>query len=240
MSLTLYPAIDLKDGNCVRLLHGEMDQATKYNDDPPAQARSFLNAGFNWLHIVDLDGAVAGTQANADAVRAIIKATAAQIQLGGGIRSMSVAESWLDAGVSRLILGTAAVQDPDFVREAAREFPGQVVVSIDARDGLVATKGWAETSSHTIEDVAKRVEDAGVVAVIHTDISRDGALGGVNVDATATLADTLAIPVIASGGVGSVDDIVALKDTPIEGVIIGRALYDGRLTAGDAFAALED
>jgi phosphoribosylformimino-5-aminoimidazole carboxamide ribotide isomerase len=238
MSLTLYPAIDLKGGNCVRLLHGEMEAATQYNDDPAAQARTFLDAGFEWLHIVDLDGAFAGKPANAEAVEAIIKATDAKVQLGGGIRSMATVESWLGKGLSRVILGTAAVEDPNFVKEAARAFPGQIVVGIDARDGMVATEGWAETSGHTAVDIGKRFEDAGVAAIVYTDISRDGALTGVNVEGTAALAKELAIPVIASGGVASDADITALAPLPVEGVIIGRALYDGRLTAAQAFAAL--
>ncbi|MEO0878472.1 MAG: 1-(5-phosphoribosyl)-5-[(5-phosphoribosylamino)methylideneamino]imidazole-4-carboxamide isomerase [Pseudomonadota bacterium] len=237
--LTLYPAIDLKGGACVRLLHGEMDRATTYNDDPADQARRFAQAGFENLHIVDLDGAFAGRSENEAAVSAILAGTDAACQLGGGVRDMAGVEAWLSRGLARVILGTAAVRDPAFVKEAARAFPGQIAIGVDAKDGRVKTDGWAGDTSHTAVEIGKRYEDQGIAAVIYTDISRDGALAGVNVAATARLAEALAIPVIASGGVAGVDDIAALAAAPegIEGVIIGRALYDGRLTAETALAA---
>ena len=243
-ALALYPAIDLKGGACVRLLHGEMDQATTYNDDPADQARAFADAGYDRLHIVDLDGAFAGQSENTRAVEAILTATGARCQLGGGIRSMADVEAWLSRGLARVILGTAAVNDPDFVREAARLFPGQIVIGVDARDGRVKTDGWAGDTGHTATEIGKRYEDQGVAALIYTDISRDGALSGVNVAATAALAEALSIPVIASGGVSSVEDIAALAAAPagpvgIEGVIIGRALYDGRIDIAAALSAAE-
>jgi phosphoribosylformimino-5-aminoimidazole carboxamide ribotide isomerase len=240
MTLTLYPAIDLKGGQVVRLRRGEMDQATVYAEDPAAQARAFIAAGFAWVHVVDLDGAFAGRPANAEAVRGILAAVpGARIQLGGGIRSMAVAEAWLAAGVSRIILGSAAVKDPDFARAACRAFPGRVALGIDARDGMVATEGWAETSDVSATDLAKRFEDSGAAAVIYTDIARDGMLGGVNVEATAALARAVRLPVIASGGVAGVADLVALREARagIEGAIIGRALYDGRIAPEAALAA---
>lgn len=229
--LTLYPAIDLKAGKCVRLLHGEMDQATTYNDDPGAQAILFAEAGYGQLHIVDLDGAFAGQSINAEAVASILSSTNAACQLGGGIRGMADIEAWLSRGLARVILGTAAVNNPELVREAAKAYPGQIAIGVDAKDGRVKTDGWAGDTSHTAIDIGKRYEDQGVAALIYTDISRDGALQGVNVEATAALASALAIPVIASGGVSSVDDISALAADPagIEGVIIGRAIYDGRM-----------
>ena len=240
MGFSLYPAIDLKGGQVVRLKRGEMDQATIYADDPAAQARRFIEAGFSWVHMVDLDGAFAGKPANAAAVRAIIAAVpGAKLQLGGGIRSMDTAEAWLAAGVSRIILGSAAVKDPDFARTACRAFPGRVALGIDARDGMVATEGWAETSDVSATDLARRFEDAGAAAVIYTDIARDGMLSGVNVAATAALARAVRLPVIASGGVAGVEDITALRDAAagIEGVILGRALYDGRIEPKLALAA---
>lgn len=240
MGFSLYPAIDLKGGQVVRLKRGEMDQATIYADDPAAQARRFIEAGFSWVHMVDLDGAFAGKPANAAAVRAIIAAVpGAKLQLGGGIRSMETAEAWLEAGVSRIILGSAAVKDPDFARTACRAFPGRVALGIDARDGMVATEGWAETSDVSATDLARRFEDAGAAAVIYTDIARDGMLSGVNVAATAALARAVRLPVIASGGVAGVEDITALRDAAagIEGVILGRALYDGRIEPKLALAA---
>lgn len=240
MGFSLYPAIDLKGGKVVRLKRGEMDQATIYADDPAAQARRFIEAGFSWVHMVDLDGAFAGKPANAEAVRAIIAAVpGAKLQLGGGIRSMETAEAWLEAGVSRIILGSAAVKDPDFARTACRAFPGRVALGIDARDGMVATEGWAETSDVSATDLALRFEDAGAAAVIYTDIARDGMLSGVNVAATAALARAVRLPVIASGGVAGVEDITALRDAAagIEGVILGRALYDGRIEPKLALAA---
>ncbi|MEZ5896167.1 MAG: 1-(5-phosphoribosyl)-5-[(5-phosphoribosylamino)methylideneamino]imidazole-4-carboxamide isomerase [Parvularculaceae bacterium] len=238
-ALTIYPAIDLKAGKCVRLLHGEMDSATVYNNDPAAQARAFEALGYDRLHIVDLDGAFAGDAANAAAVLSIIGATGAACQLGGGVRSMAAVEAWLERGVTRVILGTAAVKDPNFVREAAAAFPAAIVVGVDARDGRVKTDGWAGDTGHTALEIGKRYEDQGVAAIIFTDISRDGALGGVNIEATAGLADGLAIPVIASGGVGSTVDIRALARAHrnIEGVIIGRAFYDGRLDPSEIAAA---
>ena len=237
MSLTLYPAIDLKAGQCVRLLHGEMDKATVYNENPAEQAQAFHKAGFTWLHIVDLDGAFAGKSANGAAVRDILQATPVKMQLGGGIRSMANVEKWLEQGLSRVILGTAAVKDPDFVREAAHAFPGQVAVGLDAKDGRVATEGWAETSGHTVIEIARRFEDCGISAIIYTDISRDGALTGVNAAATEALAKAVSIPVIASGGVAGLADIEALQPTCVEGAIIGRALYDGRIDPAAALGA---
>jgi phosphoribosylformimino-5-aminoimidazole carboxamide ribotide isomerase len=240
MSFSLYPAIDLKGGQVVRLKRGEMDQATIYADDPAAQARSFIEAGFSWVHMVDLDGAFAGKPANAAAVRAIIAAVpGAKLQLGGGIRSMETAEAWLAAGVSRIILGSAAVKDPDFARAACRAFPGRVALGIDARDGMVATEGWAETSDVSATDLARRFEDSGAAAVIYTDIARDGMLTGVNVAATAALARAVRLPVIASGGVAGVEDVTALRGAGagIEGAILGRALYDGRIEPKVALAA---
>jgi len=240
MALTLYPAIDLKGGQVVRLKRGEMDQATVYAEDPAAQARSFVEAGFTWVHVVDLDGAFAGKPANAEAVRGILAAVPdARVQLGGGIRSMAVAEAWLAAGITRIILGSAALKDPAFTREACRAFPGRVALGIDARDGMVATEGWAETSDVTATDLAKRFEDSGAAAVICTDIGRDGMLGGVNVAATAAIARAVTLPVIASGGVAGVEDLTALQEARagIEGAIIGRALYDGRIEPKVALAA---
>ncbi len=240
MGFSLYPAIDLKGGQVVRLKRGEMDQATIYADDPAAQARRFIEAGFSWVHMVDLDGAFAGKPANAAAVRAIIAAVpGAKLQLGGGIRTMDTAEAWLAAGVSRIILGSAAVKDPDFARAACRAFPGHVALGIDARGGMVATEGWAETSDVSATDLARRFEDSGAAAVIYTDIARDGMLTGVNVAATAALARAVCLPVIASGGVAGVEDITALRDAGagIEGAILGRALYDGRIEPKLALAA---
>jgi len=241
LSLTLYPAIDLKDGACVRLRRGAMDDATVYSDDPGAQARLWQDAGCRWLHVVDLNGAFAGRSVNIQAVAAILVAATVPVQLGGGIRDMAGVERWLQAGVSRVILGSAAVRTPALVHEACRAFPGQVAVGIDARDGFVATEGWVETSSMSAADLALRFEDAGVAAVIYTDIGRDGMLSGLNLEQTFALAARLRTPVIASGGVGSVADLQALRDqaTPgIDGVIVGRALYDGRVGVAAALAAL--
>jgi phosphoribosylformimino-5-aminoimidazole carboxamide ribotide isomerase len=240
MTFSLYPAIDLKAGQVVRLKRGEMDQATVYADDPAKQAASFAAAGFGWVHVVDLDGAFAGKPANAAAVTAILAAVPGlPVQLGGGIRDMKTAEAWLEAGVARIILGSAAVKDPDFARAACRAFPGKVALGLDARDGFVATEGWAETSDVTARDLALRFADAGAAAIIFTDIARDGMLSGVNVDLTADLARAVPIPVIASGGLASVADIVALKATGagIAGAILGRALYDGRVEPAAALAA---
>ncbi len=237
--MILYPAIDLKDGQCVRLLHGEMDAATVYGDDPAAQARAFAAEGCAWLHLVDLNGAFAGRPVNADAVEAILAAVDIPCQLGGGIRDMATIESWLTRGVARVILGTVAVEDPQLVHDAAREFEGRVAVGLDARAGKVATRGWAETTEIDATDLARRFEDAGVAAIIYTDIARDGALKGPNVPATAALARAVSAPVIASGGVSSLDDLIALRDAgPIAGAISGRALYDGKLDLRAALAAL--
>ncbi len=240
-AFTLYPAIDLKAGRCVRLLHGRMDQATVYNEDAEDQARVFAAAGFDWIHVVDLDGAFSGQSENAVAIKAIVSTKAVKVQLGGGVRNMAAVEAWFDCGLERIILGTAAVRDPDFVKAAASAFPGRIVVGVDAKDGRVKTDGWAEDTGHTASEIAKRFEDQGVGAIVYTDIGRDGALSGVNVEATAALADALAIPVIASGGVASAGDIEALAShtAGIAGVIIGRALYDGRITPKAAMAAAE-
>ena len=237
-SFTLYPAIDLKGGKCVRLLHGEMDKATVYNEDPASQAQSFLSAGFEWVHIVDLDGAFSGKAENAGAVERIIKNTSAKLQIGGGIRSVDAVSKWIDLGMTRVILGTAAVRDPEFVIAASKQHPQKVVIGVDAKDGRVKTDGWAGDSEYSALDIVKRFEDAGVAAVIYTDIGRDGALTGVNVEATAALAEAVTIPVIASGGVAGPDDIdvLAAHKANIEGVIIGRALYDGRIDPADGLA----
>ncbi|WP_044562528.1 1-(5-phosphoribosyl)-5-[(5-phosphoribosylamino)methylideneamino]imidazole-4-carboxamide isomerase [Azospirillum sp. B4] len=236
--MIIYPAIDLKDGNCVRLVRGDMDQATVFNTDPADQAARFAAQGFEWLHLVDLNGAFAGRPVNGDAVAAILNRVKLPVQLGGGIRDLATIEDWLKRGVERVILGTIAVRDPDLVKQACRLFPGRVAVGIDAREGRVAVEGWAEASDLTALDLALKFEDAGVAAIIYTDIDRDGALGGVNVEATADLASHLTTPVIASGGVSSIADLAALKRqeaTGITGVICGRALYDGRI---DPVAAL--
>ncbi|MBA98774.1 MAG: 1-(5-phosphoribosyl)-5-[(5-phosphoribosylamino)methylideneamino]imidazole-4-carboxamide isomerase [Sulfitobacter sp.] len=237
--MILYPAIDLKDGQAVRLVHGEMDQSTVFNDDPAAQARAFVDAGCSWLHLVDLNGAFAGTPVNAAPVEAILKTCNVPAQLGGGIRDMATIEAWLDKGLARVILGTVAVEDPGLVREAARAFPNQVAVGIDARNGRVATKGWAEETDVRVTDLARSFEDAGVAAIIYTDILRDGAMGGPNIDATAALARAVDIPIIASGGVSSLADLQALKATNvISGAISGRALYDGAIDLAEALKAL--
>jgi phosphoribosylformimino-5-aminoimidazole carboxamide ribotide isomerase len=239
--MILFPAIDLKDGKCVRLLRGDMEKATIYADDPAAQARTFAETGCEWLHLVDLNGAIEGRPANADAVEGILAALDIPVQLGGGIRDLKTVEMWLEKGISRVILGTLALREPEIVRQACRAFPGRIAVGIDARGGMVAVEGWVETSDMTVIDLAARFEDAGVAAIIYTDIDRDGALTGVNVDATAALARATSIPVIASGGVASLDDIRALKATgaPFEGVISGRALYDGRLDLKEALKAVK-
>ena len=239
--MILYPAIDLKDGNAVRLVHGDMDQTTVFNDDPAAQARVFVDAGCEWLHLVDLNGAFAGEPVNAAPVEAIIAACPVPAQLGGGIRDMATIERWLDKGLARVILGTVAVENPDLVRDAARAFPGQVAVGLDARNGRVATRGWAEETDVMVTDLAKSFEDAGIAAIIYTDILRDGAMKGPNIDATAALASAVNIPVIASGGVSSMADLIALRDTGvIAGAISGRALYDGAIDLGSALAALAE
>ncbi len=238
--MILYPAIDLKDGNCVRLYKGEMSQATVFSDDPAAQARAFQDAGCEWLHLVDLNGAFAGAPVNGAAVEAILSAISVPAQLGGGIRDMATIERWLDKGLARVILGTVAVENPDLVCEAARRFPGAVAVGIDARGGRVATKGWAEETDVEVTDLARRFEDAGVAAIIYTDIDRDGAMQGPNVAATAALARVVSIPVIASGGVSSLADLIALRDcgAPLNGAISGRALYDGAIDLGEALRVL--
>ncbi|MBN9061467.1 MAG: 1-(5-phosphoribosyl)-5-[(5-phosphoribosylamino)methylideneamino]imidazole-4-carboxamide isomerase [Rhizobiales bacterium 65-9] len=239
--MILFPAIDLKEGRCVRLVRGDMAQATVFNDDPAAQAAAFERQGFAWLHVVDLDGAFAGKPMNATAIDAILKATKNPIQLGGGVRDMATVEAWLSRGVRRVIIGTAAVKNPAFVREAARAFPGRVAVGVDARDGFVAVEGWAAASTLHAHDLAKRFEDAGVAAVIFTDIDRDGVLAGVNWDATIALGDAVSIPVIASGGLASLDDIRKLASPEcarLEGAISGRALYDGRIDPAEALAIL--
>ena len=241
MALTLYPAIDLKDGACVRRVQGDMDRATVFSDDPPGQARAFAAMGFSWLHVVDLNGAFAGRAVNGEAVSGILAAADLKVQLGGGIRDLAAIERWLEAGVTRVILGTVAQRDPQLVREACRLFPNQVAVGIDARGGMVAVDGWAEVTETRAVDLALAFEDAGVAAVIYTDIERDGAMSGLNVEATAALAEAVTTPVIASGGVTSLADLQGLKmvaGSGIEGVISGRALYDGRLPPRDALALL--
>ena len=237
----LFPAIDLKDGACVRLEQGDLKRATVFHRDPAAQAKAFEAQGFEYLHVVDLDGAFAGKPVNAAAVEGILEATAIPVQLGGGIRDVDTVEAWLDEGVTRVIIGTAAVRDPAFVREAAALYPARIVVALDARDGMVAVEGWAQTSELTALDVAKRFEDAGVAALIYTDISRDGLLTGLNLEATIALAGAVDIPVIASGGLASIADVKALLDPrarKIAGAIAGRALYDGRLDAAAALALI--
>ncbi len=237
--MILFPAIDLKEGRCVRLKQGDMAQATIYNDSPAAQAAEFETLGFSYLHVVDLDGAFAGKPVNAEAVEAIRKATSFPVQLGGGIRDLRTVEGWIGKGVSRVIIGTAAVRDPDFVKTAARNFPGHVAVGIDARDGWVAVEGWAETSTLHARDLAKRFEDAGVSAIIYTNIARDGMLSGIDWEGTIALAEAVSIPVIASGGLASMADIDRLMSPDcarLEGAITGRALYDGRLDPKAAIA----
>ena len=238
--MILYPAIDLKDGQAVRLLRGEMDKATVFSDDPAAQALEFVNAGCEWLHLVDLNGAFAGEPVNAAPVEAILKACKVPAQLGGGIRDMATIERWLDKGLQRVILGTVAVENPELVRQAAKAFPGHVAVGIDARGGKVATKGWAEETDVEATDLARSFEDAGVAAIIYTDINRDGAMQGPNIDATAALARAVSIPVIASGGVSSLEDLIALRDcgAGLNGAISGRALYDGALDLSEALKVL--
>ena len=240
--MILFPAIDLKDGQCVRLKLGDMSQATVFNDDPAAQAQSFESQGFEYLHIVDLNGAFAGRPVNASAVEAILGAVKIPVQLGGGIRDLRTVEAWLGRGIRRVILGTVAVRDPALVRQACRTFPGRVAVGIDAKGGKVAVEGWAQSSELSAIDLAQRFEDAGVAAIIYTDIDRDGILKGLNLPATANLARATAIPVIASGGLAGIEDVQALLQPEyrmLEGAITGRALYDGRLDAGAALALIE-
>jgi phosphoribosylformimino-5-aminoimidazole carboxamide ribotide isomerase len=242
-AVILFPAIDLKNGQCVRLEQGDMARATVFNLDPAAQARSFATQGFEYLHVVDLDGAFAGKPVNALAVEAMLQQVTMPVQLGGGIRDLATVEAWLSKGITRVIIGTAAVRDPDFVKTAAKKFPGRVAVGLDARDGKVAVQGWAETSEVTALDIAQRFEDAGVAAIIFTDISRDGLLKGLNLDATIELAERISIPVIASGGLASIEDVRALLTPRAErlaGAIAGRALYDGRLDPAAALALIRD
>ncbi len=239
--MILYPAIDLKEGRCVRLRQGDMAQATVFNHDPAAQAASFEADGFGWLHVVDLDGAFAGRPVNAAAVEAILARVRFPVQLGGGIRDMATVEGWLARGVARVIIGTAAVRDPEFVKRAAKAFPGKVAVGIDARGGMVAVEGWAETSALSALDLGRRFEDAGVAAIIYTDIARDGMLQGLDMAGTRALAQALAIPVIASGGLASIADVRELlkpENRAIAGAITGRALYDGRLDAAEALRTI--
>ena len=239
--MILFPAIDLKDGACVRLRQGEMESATVFNADPAVQALLFESQGFEWLHIVDLNGAFEGKPVNEKAVEDILHAVHIPIQLGGGIRDLDTIVMWLEKGIDRVILGTVAVRDPALVREAARDFPGCIVVGIDARDGKVAVEGWAETSEMTVIDLAREFEDAGVAAIIYTDIAKDGVLAGLNLEATATLARATSIPVIASGGLASIEDVRNLLKPQykmLEGAIVGRALYDGRIDPAEALALL--
>jgi phosphoribosylformimino-5-aminoimidazole carboxamide ribotide isomerase len=240
-AVILFPAIDLKNGQCVRLEQGDMARATVFNLDPAAQAKSFAGQGFEYLHVVDLDGAFAGKPMNVQAVEAMLKAVTLPLQLGGGIRDLKTVEAWLAKGVARVIIGTAAVRDPALVRTAAREFAGRVAVGLDARDGKVAVEGWAQTSQLTALEIARRFEDAGVAAIIFTDIARDGLLKGLNLDATIALADEISIPVIASGGLASIEDIKAMlapRARKLAGAIAGRALYDGRLDRAKALALI--
>lgn len=239
--MILFPAIDLKNGQCVRLEQGDMARATVFNLDSAAQARSFVAQGFEYLHVVDLDGAFAGKPMNAHAVEAMLEVISIPLQLGGGIRDLKTVEAWLAKGVTRVIIGTAAVRDPELVKRAARKFPGRVAVGLDARDGKVAVEGWAETSQVTALEIAQRFEDAGVAAIVFTDIARDGLLKGLNLDATVALADRISIPVIASGGLASIEDVKALlqaRASRLAGAIAGRALYDGRLDASAALALI--
>jgi phosphoribosylformimino-5-aminoimidazole carboxamide ribotide isomerase len=238
----IFPAIDLKNGECVRLVRGDMAQATVFNGDPAAQARVFESQGFDHLHVVDLDGAFAGKPMNAQAVEKILAAVKMSVQLGGGIRDMKTVSGWLEKGVARAIIGTAAVRDPDFVREAARLYPGRIAVGIDARDGRVAVEGWAKTSDISALELGRRFEDAGVSAIIYTDIARDGVLKGLNIEATLALAEAVAVPVIASGGLASIDDVKRLLEPDcksLAGAIAGRALYDGRLNPSEAIAMIQ-
>jgi phosphoribosylformimino-5-aminoimidazole carboxamide ribotide isomerase len=240
-AVILFPAIDLKNGQCVRLEQGDMARATVFNLDPSEQARAFATQGFEYLHVVDLDGAFAGKPVNADAVERMLKAVTLPVQLGGGIRDLKTVEAWLEKGIARVIIGTAAVRDPVLVKQAAKTFPGRVAVGLDARDGKVAVEGWAETSEVTALDIAQRFEDAGIAAIIFTDIARDGLLKGLNLDATIALADSISISVIASGGFASIADVKALlapRARGLAGAIAGRALYDGRLDPGEALALI--
>ena len=239
--MILFPAIDLKEGRCVRLVQGDMARATVFNDDPADQAATFATQGFSWLHVVDLDGAFAGRPMNAEAVDGILARVSLPVQLGGGIRDMRTVEGWLGKGIARVIIGTAAVRDPDFVREAARLHPGRIAVGIDAKDGRVAVNGWAESASMTADELGRRFEDAGVAAIIYTDIARDGILTGLNIPMTLALARAVTIPVIASGGLASIADIERLTQpdcADLAGAITGRALYDGRIDPAEALRLL--
>ncbi|GEO97634.1 1-(5-phosphoribosyl)-5-[(5-phosphoribosylamino)methylideneamino]imidazole-4-carboxamide isomerase [Methylobacterium haplocladii] len=239
--MILFPAIDLKDGRCVRLIQGDMAQAKVFSDDPAAQAAEFETQGFAWIHVVDLDGAFAGAPQNASAVDAILSRVTVPVQLGGGIREMRTLEGWIEKGVSRVIIGTAAVRDPAFVHEAARRHPGKIAVGIDAKDGRVAVEGWAQTSSMTAEELGRRFEDVGVAAIIYTDIARDGILKGLNIEMTLALAHAVTIPVIASGGLASIDDVHRILQPDcamLAGAITGRALYDGRIDPREALDAI--
>jgi phosphoribosylformimino-5-aminoimidazole carboxamide ribotide isomerase len=242
-AVILFPAIDLKNGQCVRLEQGDMARATVFNLDPAAQAKTFETQGFEYLHVVDLDGAFAGKPMNAQAVESMLKVVKFPVQLGGGIRDLATIEAWLSKGIHRVIIGTAAVRDPALVKEAAKKFPGRVAVGLDARDGKVAVEGWAETSTVTALDIAQRFEDAGVAAIIFTDIARDGLLKGLNLDATVALADAISIPVIASGGFASIADVTAMLEPrarKLEGAISGRALYDGRIDPAEALELIRN
>jgi len=241
--MILFPAIDLKDGQCVRLIRGLMEEATVFNEDPAAQARDFVRQGFEYLHLVDLNGAFEGRPVNAAAVDAILKAIDIPVQLGGGIRDLATIETWLGKGVTRVIIGTAAVKNPGLVIEACKKFPGQIAVGLDAKDGMVAVEGWAEVSDLSVLDMARRFEDAGVAAIIYTDIARDGVLEGLNIEATVALANAISIPVIASGGLSSIEDIrrlIAANCKGLEGAISGRALYDGRVDTAEALRLLKE
>ncbi|HEU0082319.1 MAG TPA: 1-(5-phosphoribosyl)-5-[(5-phosphoribosylamino)methylideneamino]imidazole-4-carboxamide isomerase [Bradyrhizobium sp.] len=242
-AMILFPAIDLKDGQCVRLEQGDMARATVFNLDPAAQAVAFAAQGFEYLHVVDLDGAFAGKPVNARAVERMLDSVTMPVQLGGGIRDLQTVQGWLDKGIARVIIGTAAVRDPELVKQAARAFPGRVAVGLDARDGKVAVEGWAETSEVTALEIAQRFEDAGVAAIVFTDIARDGLLKGLNLDATIALAENISIPVIASGGLASIEDVKALlapRAGKLAGAIAGRALYDGRLDPASALALIRN
>jgi phosphoribosylformimino-5-aminoimidazole carboxamide ribotide isomerase len=241
-AVILFPAIDLKGGQCVRLEQGDLARVTVFSNDPAAQARAFEQQGFEYLHVVDLDGAFSGKPVNASAVDALLKAIRMPVQLGGGIRDLATVEAWLTRGIRRVIIGTAAVRDPQLVKQAAKKFPGRVAVGLDARDGKVAVQGWAESSEMTALDIARRFEDAGIAAIIFTDIARDGLLRGLNLEATIALANSISVPVIASGGLASIADVQALLEPrakKLEGAISGRALYDGRLDAAEAIALIK-
>ena len=240
--MILYPAVDLKDGQCVRLLRGEMDRATVFSEDPVRQVKKFFDQGFEWLHIVDLNGAIQGRAVHKELIKEMVRSTELEVQLGGGIRSMEVLEAWIDVGVSRVVLGTAALYNPELVRNACKEYPGRIAVGIDGRDGRVAVKGWVEQSEILAIDLARRFEDEGVSLIIFTDIARDGAMSGVNLETTAALASALSIPVVASGGVASMEDLEAVKgleSVNVVGVIVGRALYEGGLDAQAAIALMQ-